>query len=220
MKIVVISFDDGTIYDRELITLLNRHGLKATLNLNSGLNGFTWYYDNKIPITRFNLNEVVALYKGMEVSSHTLTHPYLTDLSDEELIREINDDVDNLSNIFGYKIESFAVPMDRCNEHIIEVCKRNTKITNMRIPERAIGYLPKDSFHIGVNAWYDTPSIYSMLEEFKKNTLSNSLFVIAGHAYELMLKKNSETLDRLLEYLENDKEITVLTMKEACKILF
>ena len=36
----LISFDDGTIYDRRFVTLLNQYHLKGTFNLNSGLEDF------------------------------------------------------------------------------------------------------------------------------------------------------------------------------------
>ena len=44
MKIVCLSFDDGTIYDLRFIELLNKYNLKASLNLNSELNDFVWNY--------------------------------------------------------------------------------------------------------------------------------------------------------------------------------
>ena len=57
MKIVSLSFDDGTIYDLRFIELLNKYKLKASLNLNSGLEDFIWYYGDH-PIKRLRLNEV------------------------------------------------------------------------------------------------------------------------------------------------------------------
>ncbi|HBD10247.1 MAG TPA: polysaccharide deacetylase, partial [Syntrophobacteraceae bacterium] len=35
------SWDDGTIHDRKLVSILNRWGLKGTWNLNSGTLGLT-----------------------------------------------------------------------------------------------------------------------------------------------------------------------------------
>ena len=62
MRIVCLSFDDGTIYDERFIGLLNKYGLEATLNLNSGLKDFVWYYDDR-PIKRLDLSKHVDLYK-------------------------------------------------------------------------------------------------------------------------------------------------------------
>ena len=119
MKIVSLSFDDGTIYDLRFIELLNKYNLKATLNLNSELKDFVWYYNNQYPIKRLDLEKVKDAYKGQEVASHSLTHPYFSSLDDKEVIRQVKEDVENLSKIFGYKIEGFALPFhDQTEENI------------------------------------------------------------------------------------------------------
>lgn len=38
-KALTLSYDDGVIHDKRLIDILNRYGLKATFNLNSGIFG-------------------------------------------------------------------------------------------------------------------------------------------------------------------------------------
>ena len=35
-KALTFSFDDGTIFDKRLIELFNKYGMKCTFNLNSG----------------------------------------------------------------------------------------------------------------------------------------------------------------------------------------
>ena len=38
-KALTFSYDDGTIYDKKLVSLLKKYDMKATFNLNSGLLG-------------------------------------------------------------------------------------------------------------------------------------------------------------------------------------
>ncbi len=220
MKIVVLSFDDGTIYDRKFIELLDKYHLKATLNLNSGLDDYVWYYDKDHEIKRLHLKECKDLYKNHEVSSHTLTHPYLTSLNKDELIYQINQDVINLERTFNKKVTSFAVPFDSCNDEIIKIIKENTKIKNVRYPWIKNDYLPIDQYHIHVNALYDDPLIYDKLEKFSSNSLENSLFVIAGHSYEFEVKNDWKKIEELLEYICNNSELTNMTMQEAVDYLF
>ena len=73
-KAITFSYDDGAVQDIRLIELLNRYGLKATFNLNSGLLGGY----NRVP-----QQDVAALYAGHEIAAHTLTHPDLLKLGDE-----------------------------------------------------------------------------------------------------------------------------------------
>lgn len=220
MKIVVLSFDDGTIYDRKFIELLNKYHLRATLNLNSGLDDYAWYYDKDHEIKRLHLKECKELYKNHEVASHTLTHPYLTSLNKEELIYQINQDVVNLERIFNKEITSFAVPFDSCNDEIISMIKENTKIKNVRYPWIKDDYFPIDQFHVHVNALYDDPLIYDKLEKFASNNLDNSLFVIAGHSYEFEVKNDWKKIEDLLEYICNDSRLINMTMQEAIDHMF
>lgn len=220
MRMVVLSFDDGTIYDRPFIELLNKYNLSATLNLNSGLDDFVWYYEDRDRIERLTLKDCVDLYKNHEVSSHTLTHPNLTELSEEEIIKEVNEDVKNLSQIFGYPIVSFAFPFSFYNEDIINIIKEKTPIKYLRYPNRSDSYLPIDQYHIHINCCYDDPEIYQKLENFSKNNLEDSLFVIAGHSYEFEVKKDWDKIEALLKYLSSNQNIKVLTMKDACTRLF
>ena len=85
MKFLVLSFDDGTVYDERFVELLDRYQIPATFNLNSGLDDFVWYCDGH-PIRRPRLADKPQIYQNHEVASHTLTHPWLTSLSDEELV--------------------------------------------------------------------------------------------------------------------------------------
>ena len=84
MKYFILSIDDGTIYDKEVIKILNAHHIKGTFNLNSGLDDFIWYKDDR-PVNRLHLVDNIELYKGHEVASHSLTHPHLTMCSDDHI---------------------------------------------------------------------------------------------------------------------------------------
>lgn len=219
MKIVSLSFDDGTIYDLRFIELLNKYGLKATLNLNSGLKDFVWYFKDR-PIIRLDLEQVKDAYKGHEVASHSLDHPYFSSLSTEETIRQVKEDVQNLSKIFERDVVGFAFPFHDQTEENIKVVSENVDLRYIRYSFFADNYLPRDRYHIPLNALYDDEYIYEKLSAFKNNDLTNSLFVIAGHSYEFEMKNHWEKIENLLKYLKNDEKITVLPLKDAVEVLF
>ena len=58
MKYFIFSIDDGTVYDKKVIEIFNKYNIKATFNLNSGLDNFVWYLGEK-PIHRLNLQECI-----------------------------------------------------------------------------------------------------------------------------------------------------------------
>ena len=219
MKIVSLSFDDGTIYDKRFIDLLNKYGLRATFNLNSGLDDLIWYYEDK-PIRRLNLEESKEIYKGHEVASHSLTHPYFSSLDEKRQIREVEEDILNLEKIFSRKIEGFAFPFIDQTEANIQVVKNNIDLKYIRCSIFTEKILPKDRYHVGINALYDDKDIYEKLERYKSNSLPNSLFVIAGHSYEFEVKNDWEKIENLLKYLKENDELLVLPLIDAVKLLF
>lgn len=221
-KYIVISYDDGTVHDKRMIEILNKYNVRATFNLNSGLDDYVWYYQDKIKIERLTLKDNVELYKNHEVASHTLTHPYLTDLSKEELIFQINQDIENLSKTFNRKISSFAVPFTSYTEREIDIIKEHCNVTNARVSQfKKIDdfSLPIDPYHIGINALGNLDDVFERLDAFDKYN-GTSLFVIAGHSYDFHVENKWNHLEKLLNHILKMKNVEIVTMEEAVKILF
>ena len=112
--IFLFSFDDGTIYDGRLVELLNQYGIKGTFNLNSGLEDFVWQYEDRFPIQRQVLADTVEQYRGHEIASHSLHHPWLNTLTPPQLRREVQEDCENLKKLFGLSQIGFGVPFTAC----------------------------------------------------------------------------------------------------------
>lgn len=67
-KAFTLSYDDGVIQDKKLVEIFNRHDLKATFNLNSGLQGEEGTcVIRDLVIERIKDNEMIDLYKGMKL---------------------------------------------------------------------------------------------------------------------------------------------------------
>jgi peptidoglycan/xylan/chitin deacetylase (PgdA/CDA1 family) len=47
---------------------------------------------------------------GLEVASHTLSHPILTNVTDEQLARELCESKERLQEILGHQVDSFCYP--------------------------------------------------------------------------------------------------------------
>lgn len=219
-RYLVLSFDDGPTEDIKLVELLNKYNMPATFNLNSGLEDFVWYYENRIPITRINFNENLHLYDKHEIASHTITHPYLTDLPDDILIKEVENDRLTLSNIFNRNVTSFAVPFTACTEREIDIIKNHTNIKAIRLSEYKDKYdfsIPNDDYHYKFNAFHDEPDLYEHIKIFSENTLDKSIFIIVGHSYEFKVKNDWTEIENLIKYIKSFDSIEVLTFKDAIK---
>ena len=80
-KALTMSYDDGRKADKRLVEIFNRNGIKGTFHINSGFFGNTEY-------DRMEEAECVELYKGHEVSAHTLTPPRIGRCPKEMLVHE------------------------------------------------------------------------------------------------------------------------------------
>jgi len=199
-KFFLLSFDDGTIYDRRFVELLNKYGIKGTFNLNSGLEDFVWYYEDTFPVRRQVLSEIGDFYRGHEIASHSLHHHWLNTLTPPQISREIGEDCEALKRIFGLKEIGFGVPFTACGEREIKIIRKFVRY--IRLSEFAETFaLPEDSYHIPIHALYNDADIRENLRNFAENDLEDSLFVMAGHSYELEVLDHWEYMEELLQYI-------------------
>ena len=121
-----VTYDDGVLQDVRFVQLLNRYGLKGTFNLNSALmaQGFAWTHESGLVVKRLSPEAAASLYDGHEVASHTLTHPYMHDLSENEILHQLGADRWNLEQHFGREVKGFAVPFDYYSDLIAGCAER------------------------------------------------------------------------------------------------
>jgi len=124
---VCITFDDGCETDLlAAAPVLMDLGLQATFYLTSGFLGTPGY------LSVGQVRELDAM--GFEIGCHSMTHPYLPDLPDPELRREIVDAKLQIESIVGHPIEHFSCPGGRCDARTLEVARRAgyRTVTNSR----------------------------------------------------------------------------------------
>lgn len=198
-KIFLLSFDDGTVYDGRFVQLLNRYGIKGTFNLNSGLEDFIWEFEGK-QVVRQHLADVLQQYRGHEVASHTLTHPWLNSLTPPALCREVGEDCARIKELFGLSEIGFGVPFTACGEREIRLIKKYVRY--IRLSEYAKDFsIPKDPWHIPIHGLYNDPDIREKILAFSRSEEETALFVMAGHSYELEMLDHWGYMEELLRYI-------------------
>lgn len=210
-KIFLISFDDGTVWDSRFVNLLNKYGMNATFNLNSGLEDFVWNYEDRFPVRRQILSETVEQYRGHEVASHSLHHHWLNSLTPPQLSREIGEDCEALKKIFGLQEIGFGVPFTACGEREVAIIKKYVRY--IRLSEFSDSFaLPSDPYHIPIHSLYNQPDIRQRIAAFAANALPVSLFVMAGHSYELEVLDHWGYMEELLQYVQSFGFTVMTTM--------
>lgn len=192
-KAITFSYDDGVTQDIRLIALLNKYGLKCTFNLNSerlGQKGLSKRNEQLIAHYKVYPEDVQLIYEGHEVAVHTLNHLNLTQCDDAEVIRQVEQDRCNLSELVGYEVVGMAYPCGGVNndDRVAELIKQNTGVKYSRT------ITSNNSFEVQENLYRFDPTVYhlhfdKMMElgrefvELKPET--PKVFYIWGHAYEM-----------------------------------
>ena len=211
MKSFVFAIDDGTIFDKKTVAIFNKYGIKATFNLNSGLQDFVWHKD-WLEVRRLKLEENKAIYDGHEVASHSLTHPFLTSLSDEDVFREVGEDIDNLKNIFHREIESFSFPFDGFDERTIGIIK-SLGITHIILPAIDDSFrFPIDTCHIKVTSWNIDDALAKVQRFFEDDRAE--LFVYLSHSYDYEFDGSYDKLEELCRIVRERKDIRIVPIKD------
>lgn len=209
-KALTFSYDDGTIHDRKLVSLMNRYGMKGTFNLNSGLFGRQEYQDiegKDMDYSRVNEEEVKNLYAGHEVASHTLTHPSLTGLPSNMGAAEVLKDRHNLEVLTGELVRGFAYPYGTYNEQIEEILEACGIAYARTVRSTKNFELPRDFLEWHPTCHHEDAELMELLEKFcNRNTQSPELFYLWGHSYEFSRKDNWQQIEDFMEYASAYKD--------------
>lgn len=187
-KALTFSYDDGMVYDRRLVEILNRYQLKATFHLNSGNLGHDGYVTKK---------EVRALYQNHEVACHGVTHAYLTHLPKEQLIHEILDDRKMLEELVEYPVRGMSYPFGEYSEEVIRTLNSLGIEYSRTVESHGIFRLPCDFLRWNPTCHHND-GILEKADTFlnKPDYLKLPLFYVWGHSFEFNGQNNWELIEK------------------------
>ena len=176
--IIAASWDDGT-KDERLTDLFRKYEITATF----------------FPVPKHTKRNI---YEGFEVGNHTLTHPYLTKISDEQVIQEITSANHLLEDVLGRKIKCFAYPYGKG-----EVREANlVRSTGMRYARKTWRWqFDIEHVHpylIPVHVGYNSEHFWKIYKDERK------YFLFSGHAK--MIEDWVDCEDRIKRMLDNGDE--------------
>lgn len=224
LKAITFSYDDAVTQDIELIELFNKYNLKSTFNINSellGLRGMLIRENKRVAHYKVHPDDVKGIYEGHEVAVHTLTHPHLPPLDDGEVIRQVEQDRLNLSELVGYEVVGMAYPGGGVNndDRVAEIIKNNTGVKYSRT------ITCNGSFDLQDNLYRFNPTVYhldfdkmmEMGEKFINITPDKpQIFYIWGHSYEFDYRSDYLVkFEEFLKLISNKDDIFYGTNKEV-----
>ena len=226
-KAITFSFDDGVTQDVRLIEILNKYGLKATFNINSDLlgkagelkrNGKEIRHDKVLP------EKLKEIYEGHEIAVHTLTHPCLPGIEDDnEIIRQVEEDRKNLSKLCGYEVVGMAYPCGGVNndDRVADIIRKNTGVQYARTITSTYTFDKQENLlRFNPSVYYIEDCFEEVVDKFLAlKTEKPQLLYIWGHSYEMDAEYISwETFERICKKLSGKADIFYGTNKEVLLI--
>jgi peptidoglycan/xylan/chitin deacetylase (PgdA/CDA1 family) len=200
---VTFSYDDGKINDIRLSELFVKYGLKATFNLNSN------NLDKPTYITKEDVKKLSD--SGFEIAVHTVSHPFLENLSESVMFTEIYEDKKNLESITGKLITGMAYPFGTYSQKVKEIAKscgidyaRTTQYNGYRVPADFL-------------EWHGACH-HRDLSKFKVEShwYCNILYVW-GHSYEFDTEEKWQEFEENLKRISNKEDVWYATNGEICE---
>ncbi|MBR5231595.1 MAG: polysaccharide deacetylase family protein [Clostridia bacterium] len=222
-KAVTFSYDDGVTQDIRMIELMNQYGIKSTFNLNSellGKNRMLPCKGHRISHYKVHPSDVREIYAGHEIAVHTLTHPRLTELDEQEIVRQVEEDRLRLSELAGYEVIGMAYPCGGVNndDRVAEIIKKNTGVKYSRTITCSGSFEPQENLYrfdpTVCHLHFD--EMMELAEKFiAMDARSPRIFYVWGHSYEMDLASDYwMRLEELFKLISGRKDIFYGTNRE------
>lgn len=218
LKALTFSFDDGVMNDLRFAKLLNKYGMKATFNINTGkmTSDSKWIYKETI-VSHLTFNEMKEAYKGHEIASHTFSHPFPDRIDYKTYSNEVSLDITIIEKLFERKVVGFAYPYGTATEEGVQILKENNIKYARTVGETMKFDIPEDLLRYPGTCHFKNSKLMDLAKEFielKPN--EKKLFYIWGHTYEFITEEDWEHFEEFLKLMKaHENEIFFGSNKEV-----
>ncbi len=215
-KALTLSYDDGAVFDKKLIEIMSKYGLKGTFNVNSGL------FAQKEGGRCLTQKQAVALYvqSNNEVAAHGVKHLPLTAIDSAQALGEVLLDRKNLEGIFHKFVHGMAYAYGCYNDAVIEVL-RLCGIHYARTVDNSEGFaIPTDWLRWAPTCHHRNPKLMDMAQAFLKEQeggywrKSPKLFYLWGHSYEFEDHNEWHVIENFAKLVGNRDDVWYATNGE------
>ena len=212
-KALTLSYDDGVVQDRRLVALMNRHKVKGTFNIGSGILGVKDTADfGKAPVdvSKVEADEVKFLYAGHEVAGHGLYHSSLVDVGTPAAMYEIIEDKRRLEELVEGCVRGFAYPFGAYNKNAKALLRLAGYEYARVVPSTGTFELPTDFLEWKATCHHKDENLMELANSFcKDNTPFRrpQLFYLWGHSYEFDFDDTWNVIEEFLEHVSRYSDL-------------
>lgn len=218
-KALTFSYDDGIEQDRKLVEIFNRYGMKATFNLNTGIQTPESNFKIEgVHINRMKQDGLAELYKGHEIATHGLTHAAPTGMTKEQLDEEFVTDAKNIERIYGTYPVGMAYAYGCVDDTVAEYLK-SIGIKYGRTVESSHSFeIPEEPIKLKATCHHDDDMLFELAEKFLKAEPKDDeamLFYVWGHSYEFDVNNNWDRIEKFCKMMSGRDDIFYGTSREC-----
>lgn len=191
-KALVMSYDDGDVWDRRLVEMFNKYGIRGTFHINAGLMDRDY---------RVSPEEAKTLYKGHEIAAHSFSHPFFDQIPKEAYAFEIGEDKRLLEEITGEPVRGYSYPNGFVNDEVRTALSLHGIKYSRVVKEHGRFGIPND-FLMWEPTMHHAPSMIDKIEEFKNSYYAMPLFFIWGHSHEFPRAGHNTTWETMEEFCD------------------
>ena len=216
-KALTLSYDDGVIYDKKLIEIMQKHGLKGTFNINSEL------FAANEGERRMTAKTAIELYQstGMEVAVHGAKHWSLAEVPSEMMVRDVAVDRENLENLTGGLVQGMAYANGSYSDEVVEVLKKcGIKYARTTVSTEKFS-IPNDWLRLPATCHHGNPKLMELAKSFIEEpsgryywSPKTKLFYLWGHSYEFNDNNNWEIIEEFAAYMGGRNDVWYATNGE------
>ena len=214
-KAVTLSYDDGRTEDKRLIEIMDKHGIKGTFNISSGI----FSEEDELGRGRVSKKQALEMYKnsGHEVAVHGYIHSHLEDLPADLITDEVMSDRRELEALFDTDVRGMAYPFGTYNDTVID-CLKACGIAYSRTVKTTESFgFPKNWLALHPTCHHNNPRLFELVDSFlahdykaRYNDTVN-MFYLWGHSYEFENDNNWDIIEKFCERIGGRDDIWYAT---------
>ena len=218
-KALTFSYDDGIEQDRKLVEIFNKYGMKATFNLNTGIQTPESDFEIEgVYINRMKQEGLEELYRGHEIATHGLTHAAPTGMTKEQLDKEFLTDMSNIERIYGTYPVGMAYAYGCVDDEVVKYLK-SIGIKYGRTVEASHSFeIPKEPLKLKATCHHDDDMLFELAEKFLKAEPKENeqmLFYVWGHSYEFDVNNNWDRIEEFCKMMSGKADIFYGTNRDC-----
>lgn len=214
-KALTFSYDDGQEFDKRLIDIFDKHGMKGTFHLNSGRLGISRGKDHFM-----KPEEVAQVYRGHEVACHGVEHRNLPTITLQQAAAEIGEDRLALEELTGGLVQGMSYAFGNYTESIKQIARSFGIKYSRTVQETGNFYPPADFLE-----WHPTCHHNNHLMELGKQFLDVPGFYelpvmyVWGHSFEFGWPDDWGIIEEFTAMMAGKQDIWYATNLEICNYI-